>query len=1057
MKSPVPAKIARPRPLRVVARPRLFQALDQARQRPVVWVVAPPGAGKTTLVSTYISQRRLRTVWYQVDEGDGDPATFFHYLGLAIDAAVPRAKKKRLPHFTPEYLRGLPAFTRRYFEQVYRRLKSPCLLVFDNYQEASSDAALHEVMREALTSLPAGVNVVLLSRTEPPPALARLRASDVMTFLGWEELKLTSEECGAIVRLRKVQIEKSVLQRLYEQTQGWTAGLVLALEQKSPSGITANIPSGGTPQAVFDYFAGEIFERMDRKSQAILLQAAFLPTMAAPRVIALTGAPQADQVLADLNQRNYFTLKHVQAQAVYQFHPLFREFLLARARATFAPASLRKVQQKAAALLEADGETTDAVALLIDAQAWDDIVRIVPQHAQTMLEQGRGGVLETWLRALPPSLLEQTPWLLFWLGTCRLAFNPTAARAHFEQAFRLFEKDNDAAGLFLSWCGIVDTFVYEWGDFSPMDRWIAVFDELLARHPTFPSPEIGARVAAGVFIALMYRQPQRPDLPQWAERVRSIVLNASDVRTQMALGNQLVHYYASWLGDFADVRLFLEAVRRPANAADVAPLAHITWLATEAGLHFYMAAHEECLRAVNDGLEIADRTGARSMNALLLSLGTMGSLTAGDFATADRLLQNAAATMSGGRQLDRAHYYFLVFLNAFYRKDTQHALVSAREAVALGDAAGVPLSQALFRLCLAHALYDCGERREAWSCLAQARRIARRMRLANVEYGCLFSAVSFALERGKQRLAIPLLRRTLEIARQRGYVNRPLWTPDIMMRLFTTALEHGIEVEYVQGLIRKRKLTPTPEVLHLEHWPWPLKIYTLDGFHLEKNGEAVRFSGKVQRRPLDLLKIVIALGGREVDTQRIIDGLWPEAEGDAAEDALATALRRLRLLLGDPAALVLQDNKLTLDARRVWVDVWALEHLFNREDAAPADFIQVLALYQGAFLEKDADASWAWPLRERLRNRFLREIARHAQLLMQSKQYEEAIRLTEKGLDVDSLAEELYCNLMRCYQALGRRAEALGVYERCRKILSSTLGVTLSPETEALQRALRKI
>jgi DNA-binding SARP family transcriptional activator len=276
-----------------------------------------------------------------------------------------------------------------------------------------------------------------------------------------------------------------------------------------------------------------------------------------------------------------------------------------------------------------------------------------------------------------------------------------------------------------------------------------------------------------------------------------------------------------------------------------------------------------------------------------------------------------------------------------------------------------------------------------------------------------------------------------------------------MMRLFTTALEHGIEVEYVQGLIRKRKLAPTPEVLHLEHWPWPIKIRTLGAFRLEKDGEPVRFPGKVQRRPLDLLKITIALGGREVDTRRIIDGLWPEAEGDAAEDAFASALRRLRLLLGDPAALALQDDKLSLDPQRVWVDAWALEHLLERKDAAPADFAQVLALYRGAFLEKESGAAWAWPLRERLRNRFLRELARHGQLLMRDKHCEEAIRLFERGLEADDLAEELYCNLMRCYQALGRRAEALGVYERCRKLLSSRLGVTPSPETEALRHALR--
>src|SRR6185436_20838525 len=95
----------------------------------------------------------------------------------------------------------------------------------------------------------------------------------------------------------------------------------------------------------------------------------------------------------------------------------------------------------------------------------------------------------------------------------------------------------------------------------------------------------------------------------------------------------------------------------------------------------------------NDGLETGRQTGARFMNSLLLSQGVIGSLTAGDLAASEQFLQSAAATMPGGRKLDRAHYHFLVSLDAYYRRDYAHALESAREAVALGDAAGVPFGR----------------------------------------------------------------------------------------------------------------------------------------------------------------------------------------------------------------------------------------------------------------------------------------------------------------------------------------------------------------------------
>ena len=96
---------------------RLFELLDTGQQQRIVWIAGPPGAGKTTLASSYIAARSIKALWYQLDESDGDIASFFHYLALALKAASPRYRKP-LPSLTPEYLPGLLTFTRRFFETV---------------------------------------------------------------------------------------------------------------------------------------------------------------------------------------------------------------------------------------------------------------------------------------------------------------------------------------------------------------------------------------------------------------------------------------------------------------------------------------------------------------------------------------------------------------------------------------------------------------------------------------------------------------------------------------------------------------------------------------------------------------------------------------------------------------------------------------------------------------------------------------------------------------------------------------------------------------------------
>jgi LuxR family maltose regulon positive regulatory protein len=172
------AKITRPRITRILARKGLFHLLDTCRKYPVIWIMGPAGSGKTTLISSYLEANKLPCLWYQVDEGDSDIATFFSYMGLAAKKAAPR-RRTSLPLFTPEYLQGISIFTLRYFENLFSRFKAPYVLVFDNYQTVPADSNFHEMISEGLSVIPDGMNVILISRHDLPPALSRFQAKKV--------------------------------------------------------------------------------------------------------------------------------------------------------------------------------------------------------------------------------------------------------------------------------------------------------------------------------------------------------------------------------------------------------------------------------------------------------------------------------------------------------------------------------------------------------------------------------------------------------------------------------------------------------------------------------------------------------------------------------------------------------------------------------------------------------------------------------------------------------------------------------------------------------------
>jgi hypothetical protein len=147
------------------------------------------------------------------------------------------------------------------------------------------------------------------------------------------------------------------------------------------------------------------------------------------------------------------------------------------------------------------------------------------------------------------------------------------------------------------------------------------------------------------------------------------------------------------------------------------------------------------------------------------------------------------------------------------------------------------------------------------------------MRSPYVDFMYQLTRAHIELDSGREAEGLTALTKGMALGKAWGLVNSQIWTPSIMAKLCAKALEAEIEVEYVQHLIRRRGLIPEAAQVEIEAWPRPLKVYTLGRFALLKDGQPLRFSGKAQRRPLALLKAIIALGGRAVREEALMDRL----------------------------------------------------------------------------------------------------------------------------------------------------------------------------------------
>lgn len=287
----------------------------------------------------------------------------------------------------------------------------------------------------------------------------------------------------------------------------------------------------------------------------------------------------------------------------------------------------------------------------------------------------------------------------------------------------------------------------------------------------------------------------------------------------------------------------------------------------------------------------------------------------------------------------------------------------------------------------------------------------------------------------------------LAVGARHDHANNLLWLPTSLARLCVRALDWEIEPAYVCRLIRRRGLPPPgPEAMR---WPWPLRISTLGTFRVERQGEAIRFSGKAQKRPLALLMALVALGGREISASQLAELLWPDADGDAARATLGTARYRLRHLLDTDDAIRLADGKLSLDPQRVWVDRQAFEPLAerlagNEPGDAPAE--SLFELYGGHFLEHEEELRGMLLPRDKLKAQLRRAVEACGRRLEQAENWEMAARIYERGIALDLLAEPLYRRLMVCQATLDRTAQAIETYRRCRQALSVVLGIPPPPK-----------
>ncbi|MCB1916965.1 MAG: AAA family ATPase [Rhodocyclaceae bacterium] len=929
--------------------PRRLLARLEDEAAVLCWVSGPPGCGKTTLAAHHAEAGRRPCIWLRLDEEDADPAELLANFRQACGVELPRCAEA-LPRLSRDHLGNLATFVGRYCRAVFEMAGAP-LIVLDDAHTLSGADALRSFLEALLRHAPPSARLIVLGREPAPEFLGRALVQGEAMEIRADELSLSQAETAELLAALDVTLAAPEIDRLFELTGGWAAGVVLCARSWPPR-VTRGGEWLSLPAHCEAYLASEVFERLPEDERRLATTLCWLPEIDEPLLRLLGAAEQASAFLRRLSQEGIFVEQAARAELAYRFHPLFAEFLRKRAQGLLSAAELDQVQRRAAHALASVGRHGAAIELWLQCGGVEEAVSLIKAQARELLSRAGNGTLMQWLGRLPETVFEQEPWLRYWRGVVRMHGAPRDAREDLVEAVHQFKATDDLGGWMLGLGQLGCSRFTEWGGAAIAGMPEVELSAMDAEYDGMP-PDTQAAFALASWMNLCNACPDHPRLPAWEDRIRRLMQLDIDASLKLRLGWMLALYYA-FNGSPASLISLCGLLADAERARDVEPHARLQWYLIRI-VSAWSSGDFDAIRPWHDeAMRYSRDSGVHLLVVFIHCLSALGLLLAGDEHTCGRLLDKAARRLSPNRPMEVWATHVVKAWHALTRGDGARAIGCARIALDAADLMSAPVFRGMALVSLAAAALQDGRRQEFTAHIVALRACAARSGgpLLSLHVGLLEASARAAEGSADYGEA---LRSAFAHGRSHGLVHFFGACPAMLSRLCADALRFGIEPAHASALVRAYRLTPPSDARRLERWPWPLRISTLGCWRIVLDGQVLTFEGKAPQRPLAVLKVLISLGGEGVAVHRIADELWPDAEGDGAKRAFETALHRLRKILRLPHALVLQEGRLSLNRQICRVDLDDLdacvERIFHAPERTPADLARALGkLDRGEYL-----------------------------------------------------------------------------------------------------------
>jgi ATP/maltotriose-dependent transcriptional regulator MalT/DNA-binding SARP family transcriptional activator len=1049
---------------RYFKRQRLFKRLDEALSQPGLWLNGPAGSGKTSLVESYLKERKKEFIWYRVNPTDNDVSSFFQKIQKYAEKIIGADKVPPTPCELGDNVNTI-AFSRQYFARLYSQLSKPLILIFDNVNEVEPNAELFAALSGAMDAATDRTVLFFLSRSEPPKTFARHYASSQLALLGWNDFRFTRDETQDFIKwIRPAQTTSIDADRIYSKTGGWAAGIQILVNASPMSSNSSSEPDYLSTAVLGDFFAAELFDKFPDKIRSFLMATAMLPSFSVESAKVITGESNPVRIISDLMGQHAFIIKDNSGEN-YNYQPLFRQFLENQAYRRLNRQQLEKLSQRVLKLHETQGQIESALDLCHAVKDWENMQRLILSHAKTWLANNRQRELIFQLDRLPSTVAEAEPWLMMVRAEALKQINAGESHQLYENCAHIFQKTGNTKGLRLAVVGILETAFLENIKPKSIDRWLNDFASLklpIAEASSLRSTE--ARLIKCLLVGLSTKIPHHPELSTWEQRAQTALQKKCSPEAQAIILSGLLTLKCLY-GDVCTLRLLTAFGEKLDSSQGVTPLVNNNLTEKLMFSCFLDGLFDKCNTSEQKRLPESGEEVTFSFYALCTL--TACALNTGDLDTAKIHFSTMRRHLSKSKSLETLCFYFLKGWYALLRRKTSEASLYARLALQRSQRYDGPIFIAFSHTLCTLSQLAKGRLASSKKHINQAYILSKNIGAKQLEFTCGLIKAELLFKDNRTDQALEQLQASLSLGRQHSYNNLFFWRPKTMSMLCSKALKADIEIEYVKALILKHGILPDESDTTMECWPWPIKIYSLKKFSIVIDGEPFVFTPRTRKTPILLLKSLIAFGAKGVATVDLKDALWPEVSGDLSFNRFKISMYRLRKMLGREDAILVSSEHISLNPDVCWVDIWPLaENLRDATKAwyemhvSPEKTSLAIALTQklsnqikGGFLPENKE-TWSIHRHEQIKHNYLfclKQLCLHYE---KTSDWASAIKYYRKGIRVFPDSEYLYQRLIQCHAADGDHSQAKEVYKLCKKKLSLIYGILPSSKTQEIAESI---